>query len=508
MAQLCLSVAVTAAHRDMFFIKYLAEHCSDGLILASPNELDEKISGQPSAFMAQGILTYSSTACELLIARYPSLISQLVPQLPPDQRLETSVSYPAAMKASVLSEDAISPMDAMQLPEFIFFVGSGDHCRLLQKLRANAGRRGAQQGPSQPNHPAEARIASSNDIELGLQRRPTARENEPGRFGWKSSPLTRSEFHWLLLGLIANGGDERLSLWGLVKSQTGPKSGNEDVGLLYYVRLAIRYGNNKALEELLNLYKIQQYPKSLTWKSNFVSPLDLALFILSDSKHFGVFPAPRSTPVHFRPADQDITKKTIEILGAYGLKSPSKHWEVLGLLSLNSGSQLSFILLYTTLHIGLITATLVPLIYPKLVAVPEMTVFPLISYLLSMLVWGPLFLSMSTTTVVAYSSLGCFDSRAFGPKYRRSGWLSISLYTIWGLVIYCFGFFYQLWSPGDKFLMIFMGLFYGSWLPFIAIFALIALVAWLGRLKHEKSKGGDEALRIDGVPTIQPVVRS
>ncbi|KAK0662037.1 hypothetical protein QBC41DRAFT_330020 [Cercophora samala] len=494
MSQLLLSVAVTAAHRDQFFVKYLVQHCSDELILAPPNQFDEKISGQPSAFMSQGILTLSSTACELLITRFPSLSGQLVPQLPPDQRLETSSAYPAAMEAPVLSEDAISPFEPMLLPQYILFVGSREHVSLLQRLRVNiAQSRTCQESQQQPNYSLDPGPLSSNNIELGLQTTPRVQNQELSTMGWKYWPLYRSELHWLLLGLIANGRDERLSLWDLAESQTRPTSTNADINLVYYHRLAVRYGNIGALERLLELYRIQQSPVWPAWKSSIVSPLDLALFINADNKHFGMLPLSRSTPVLFTAAKGDSVQQAIRLLGAYGLKSPSTHWRILGILSSDSSSRWVYMLLYTTVHLGVITAILVPLVYPKLVAVPGMMVFPLVAYLLDMFVIGPVFINLLFSNVVSFSSLGCFDSRTLGLRYRMSGWLSMSIAAIWGIVIYGFGFFYLIWSPGDKVFMILMGLFYGSWLPFIAIFIVLGFIGVYRVLRDRRNKARNEA---------------
>lgn len=222
----------------------------------------------------------------------------------------------------------------MLLPEYILFIGSRDHIRLLQRLRVNISQTPLRQKAQQPNH-LDPGLLNSNNIELGLQTTPRARNQELSTVGWKSSPLSQSELHLLLLGLIANGRYERLSLWDLAESQTRPTSANADIDLMYHIRLAVRYGNIGVLKRLLKLYRVQQYPVWPAWKSSIVSPLDLALFI-DANKHFGMFPISRSTSLLFKTANENSVQQVVELLRVYGLETPSPHWRILGILPSDS----------------------------------------------------------------------------------------------------------------------------------------------------------------------------
>ncbi|KAM7210286.1 hypothetical protein V8F06_014335 [Rhypophila decipiens] len=257
MTHSCLSVAVTADHRDTWFVDHILRACQETLVLAPPSETDEEITGQPSAFMAQAILTQSRRCSHLIVDRYPMLLNQLVHQANIDRRVTQSKSYIRITRHYTLNRDMLSPDGPMPLSTFILFMGSSDNVQLLQALVKRAGwnrlfQQGSATGPQMlaPSH------TQTQDPELAAGHINQA---------WREDDyiLTPTEIHWLLLGLIAGRNrPDRYSLWWIVQRQLElqAKANNSyqqeerrDIDMYYYLRLAIRYANWTGVERICQI---------------------------------------------------------------------------------------------------------------------------------------------------------------------------------------------------------------------------------------------------------------
>jgi len=238
-------------------------------VLARPSQLDEELSGQPSAFTAQAIFSCAIKSASVIATKYPALLEQLVHQLPSAERLKASRSYTVASNYPVLTSDAIMPVKPMPLPQFILLTGSSGDCQFVQELRIEAGRQAHQQRTRGP-----CRLPSQNchGTELDEFNLESAEEV----WTWRDHPLSLTEFHWLLVGLIAEDRRSREPLWELVKHQLElQRHGTRLSADSYYVRLAVMYANHRAMAQLLDR----------GWNMNggmaglFCSPLGLALCI-------------------------------------------------------------------------------------------------------------------------------------------------------------------------------------------------------------------------------------
>ncbi|KAK3998018.1 hypothetical protein QBC44DRAFT_392478 [Cladorrhinum sp. PSN332] len=268
MAHLCLSAAVTAANYDLFFVEFILQHCRQDVVLARPCQLDEELSGQPSAFMAQAIFC-AFRSVSIIATKYPAVLGQLVHQLPFADRLRASQSYTATSNCPLLKWDAIMPVEPMPLPQFILLAGSNGDCQFLQELRIQDAKQAHQQrtrSPDQlPSQQCHGAALDEDDLD-------SADED----WTWRDHPISLTEFHWLLVGLIAEDRPAREPLWELVKHQLElQRRGTRLSADAYYVRLAVMYANHRALAQLLNN----------GWNMNggmaglFCSPLQLALCI-------------------------------------------------------------------------------------------------------------------------------------------------------------------------------------------------------------------------------------
>ncbi|KAM7183174.1 hypothetical protein V8F33_013750 [Rhypophila sp. PSN 637] len=243
--------------------------CQETLVLAPPSETDEEITGQPSAFVAQAILTQSRRCSHLIVDRYPMLLNQLVHQAHIDRRVTQSRSYIRITRHYTLNRDMISPDGPMPLSTFILFMGSSDNVQLLQALVKRAGwnrlfQQGSPTGPQMlaPSH------TQTQDPELAgghMMHGMRAGSNNPDNQAWGEDDyiLTPTEIHWLLLGLIAGRNrPDRYSLWWLVQRQLElqAKANNSyqqeernDIEMYYYLRLAIRYANWTGVERICQI---------------------------------------------------------------------------------------------------------------------------------------------------------------------------------------------------------------------------------------------------------------
>ena len=163
--------------------------------------------------MAQAIVTFATHSAHLMAERAPGIVEQLVPYLPPQKRLSVSKSCIDASNSSILaSNDVICPVDPMPLPRYILFTGSHDNCRLLQTLRIAVGHRSRGPFSAIPTSHPPIVPPQINDVELGelgLDPPPSTAVVEPLDLDitysdWKDYPLSATELHSLLVGLIAN----------------------------------------------------------------------------------------------------------------------------------------------------------------------------------------------------------------------------------------------------------------------------------------------------------------
>ncbi|KAK8093790.1 ankyrin [Apiospora hydei] len=72
LVHICLSLAVTAAHRDSFFLEFLLTHTDRGCIIRQPMPFDQDFSGGlNTCFLAQAILSSDYGAAKSLLQRFP-----------------------------------------------------------------------------------------------------------------------------------------------------------------------------------------------------------------------------------------------------------------------------------------------------------------------------------------------------------------------------------------------------------------------------------------------------
>ncbi|KAM7210702.1 hypothetical protein V8F06_013911 [Rhypophila decipiens] len=296
MTQSCLSVAVTADHRDTWFVTHILRECQETLVLAPPSEADEEITGQPSAFMAQAILIQSRRASCLIVDKYPALLNQLVHQVHVDRRVTESKSYARITTHWTLNRDMLSPGGPTPLSNFIFFIGSSDNVQLLQDLVKRAGwNRLFQQDSSSVLQTLAPSYSQPQDPELArghMIHQTRAGQNNPDNQAWRENDymLTPTEIHWLLLGLIA-GHDrpDRYSLWWLVQRQlelqaktnnSSQQEGIPHIDMYYYLRLAVRYGNWTGIERICQISSPAAMIQRHRLSERLFSVADLALCIL------------------------------------------------------------------------------------------------------------------------------------------------------------------------------------------------------------------------------------
>jgi len=210
----------------------------------------------------------ANRSAELITRRYPATLEQLVPQISRHERLARSKSYTPTTNSIILSDDAIAPGEPMRLSDFIFLVGSSSHCRLLQNLKISLAR---ESRTHQPCLPKDELAPAGGDVELGLS--PDA-QPDPENWNWRETPLSTSELHWLMVGQIADRSrSDRQLLWELVKRQREVGYHSARTGAKY-IRLAVRYANNSAIDELCQIYT--RCPSTWDLQPPTIPPLDLA----------------------------------------------------------------------------------------------------------------------------------------------------------------------------------------------------------------------------------------
>ena len=115
------------------------------------------------------------------------------------------------------------------VPEYILFIGSSKHCEFMlnQLLSLRCGRGSDRQRPKAPVPGVE----------------------EVAHPSWMYCPLKWREYYSLVLGNLVRQREDRERLWDLIQVQI--ESGLPKYSI--FLRLAIRHGNTKAVEKLLDL---------------------------------------------------------------------------------------------------------------------------------------------------------------------------------------------------------------------------------------------------------------
>ena len=113
----------------------------------------------------------------------------------------------------------MAPADKIALANLVFFTGSEADCQFYQKLRV--------------------RTARGVAVEDGI-----------GDWHWRNHPLSYTELHWLLVGLVVNSREDRVPLWEFAKIQLSMAQDRDRVDE-YYFRLAVAYRNNEAVDQFL-----------------------------------------------------------------------------------------------------------------------------------------------------------------------------------------------------------------------------------------------------------------
>ncbi|KAI1325999.1 hypothetical protein F5Y16DRAFT_422373 [Xylariaceae sp. FL0255] len=113
----------------------ILERSSESQLLARPSLLDEELSGQPPAFMAQAISTSAHKLSGLIVKKVRTVMQQEVPQLPFLRRFKGSQSYTSIARSCALDTDSARIPSHLKLLDYIFFIGTTSNCRILQTLK-------------------------------------------------------------------------------------------------------------------------------------------------------------------------------------------------------------------------------------------------------------------------------------------------------------------------------------------------------------------------------------
>ncbi|KAH0541251.1 hypothetical protein FGG08_004256 [Glutinoglossum americanum] len=246
LAQISLSAAVVAAHQDGFFVSFILDHTSSPQILHTPSESDERISNQPTTYLAQAILVDSFWAADLILQRYPKTLGQSVRVIPPYLRNRRPAGALLPWESNLIRSEVLP--ESFPLIHYILLIGSYKHCAYLLRILQETGRSSAK----------------GHRLSIRRQRRTATVTSEAGLGGWDSLRLQHQEYHFLL---------DRAALWGVVSSQVAQGHSTD----WYYLRLALFYANKRAVEELLER----------GWNANgpiwacFITPLMLAKRLLA-----------------------------------------------------------------------------------------------------------------------------------------------------------------------------------------------------------------------------------
>lgn len=237
------------------------------------------------------------------------------------------------------------------LSEYILLVGSYKHCAFL--LKHLHGMRSSGKGISYWTTTS----AQSSSIKI-----------EDGTPKWLHCRLTSREYFCLLLGNLVRDREDRRQLWDLIRAQTS----NGHPKHMFYLRLALRHGNNLALTQLLDL----------GWQVNgpfwamFMTPLGLSTFLEIQAakkksdvlrhysfdgwkkprwgdlvSHKGVFKMYQKSQSQLHENFEELTKQNSETLRSYGGKLP---WVVSSLRN-------EKVMLWTWLCVSLFYGLVLPL---------------------------------------------------------------------------------------------------------------------------------------------------
>ncbi|KAF4953670.1 hypothetical protein FSARC_12355 [Fusarium sarcochroum] len=172
--QICLSSAVTAAHRDSYFFTFILDQADRKCIVQQPELPEREPIGQSTCFLAQAILASEFDAAHVLARRFPEVWGHRVPlkryqsettlslaRMFPDEYLPESLikSEPVDFLISMYRRSIeilfgeIHKIDKPTVPEYILLVGTYKHssrtffhgresillCMQQTKKRATAG---------------------------------------------------------------------------------------------------------------------------------------------------------------------------------------------------------------------------------------------------------------------------------------------------------------------------------------------------------------------------------
>jgi hypothetical protein len=450
-------------------------------VLARPYQLDEELSGQPSAFMAQAIFC-AFRSVSIIATKYPAVLGQLVHQLPFADRLRASQSYTATSNCPLLKSDAIMPVEPMPLPQFILLAGSNGDCQFLQELRIQDAKQAHQQ---RTRSPCKLPSQQCHGAALGEDDLDSADED----WTWRDHPISSTEFHWLLVGLIAEDRPAREPLWELVKHQLElQRRGTRLSADAYYVRLAVMYANHRALAQLLNN----------GWNMNggmaglFCSPLQLALCIekaglmLPIEPHkcynLGCLRLPQNNFATLTDEKKNSLGQSISLLGARGGTGRPR---VLSLLldSPLAGMTLTGIAL--VIHLVVLPLGIGFAFQPEAPEARRLKFLYLYTWSLSAATNVFFLLSFTLRYLLLLSPFACFSPKTYGWSRVWSGYSlhALCLVLILGQYIAVPWLFYSKALLNDTIYKLFLaGIIITGWLMFSVLLGFVTSLAVVGFL--------------------------